>query len=272
MAVRTHSRESVMIKDPASSAALSDEARQILDEFEMWDRFPNAGVDVLWTPAKKSKGMVAEARAILKQEPDVRFAGRVLVDPDSDAPVLYTENLFVKFQDEVKPSAGRALLKQYGLKVKYKIDYTRNAYFVAAEEGTGFEIFDVAQKLLNEPAVELCHPELLRRRRSRVAFVQQWHLKRTAVNNRTIDQSANVEAAWALSQGEGVTIAIIDDGVDIDHEEFRSAGKIVAPRDVTPQEQRPAPGQPRQPRHGLRRRRLRAMATSAPPASRPRRG
>lgn len=241
MAVRTHSRESVMIKDPASSAALSDEARHILDDFEIWDRFPSAGVDVLWTPNGK-RGAVTEARAILKKEPDVRFAGRVLVDPASEAPVLYTENLFVKFHDDIKPSAGRALLKQYGLKVKFKVDYTRNAYFAAALEGTGFQIFDIAQRLLNEPAVELCHPELLRRRRSRVAFVQQWHLKRTSVNNRTIDQSANVEAAWALSQGDGVTIAIIDDGVDIDHEEFRSAGKVVAPRDVTRKGSDPRPG------------------------------
>jgi subtilisin family serine protease len=241
MAVRTHSRESVMIKDPSWSAALSMEARQILDEFQMWDRFPNAGVDVLWTP-NGEQGVVKEARAILKQEPDVRFAGRVLVDPGSDAPVLYTENLFVKFDDDVKASAGRALLKRYGLKVRDKVDYVNNAYFVGAAEGTGLEIFDIAQKLLAEEAVELCHPELLRRRRNRVAFVQQWHLKRTSVNNRTIDQSANVEAAWALSQGEGVTVAIIDDGVDIDHEEFRGAGKVVAPRDVTRKTGDPRPG------------------------------
>lgn len=239
MAVRTNSRESVMIKDPAASAALSHEARQILDDFEMWDRFPNAGVDVLWTPNANS---VSEARAILKNEPDVRFAGRVLVDPESQAPVLYTENLFVKFHDDVKPSAGRALLKQHGLKVKFKVDYAHNAYFACATEGTGFAIFDIAQKLLSEPAVELCHPELLRRRRSRVAFVQQWHLKRTSVNNRTIDQSANVEAAWTMAQGDGVTVAIIDDGVDIDHEEFRGAGKAIAPRDVTRKIADPRPG------------------------------
>lgn len=242
MAVRTHSRESVMIKDPSWSAALSDEARQALDDFLIVDRFPNAGVDLLWAPPNRDGATIRQARSILKQEPDVRFAGRVLIDPESDAPVLYTENLFVKFEDDVKASAGRALLKQYGLKVKRKVDYVKNAYFACAKEGTGLEIFDIAQRLLNEPAVELCHPELLRRLRSRVAFVQQWHLKRTSVNNRTIDQSANVEAAWPMSQGDGVTIAVIDDGVDIDHEEFRGAGKIVAPRDITRKVDDPRPG------------------------------
>ncbi len=57
-----------------------------------------------------------------------------------------------------------------------------------------------------------------------------------------MDQSANVEAAWALANGEGATIAIIDDGVDIDHEEFRASGKIVAPRDATFGTNNPRPG------------------------------
>ena len=33
-----------------------------------------------------------------------------------------------------------------------------------------------------------------------------------------------------MTRGEGVTIAIIDDGVDTEHPEFPGAGKIVAPR------------------------------------------
>jgi len=37
-----------------------------------------------------------EARKIaLRASPDVRFAGGVLVDPNTNEPVLYTENLFI---------------------------------------------------------------------------------------------------------------------------------------------------------------------------------
>jgi subtilisin family serine protease len=42
-----------------------------------------------------------------------------------------------------------------------------------------------------------------------------------------------LEAAHQLTRGEGVTIAIIDDGVDTEHPEFAGTGKIVAPRDAT---------------------------------------
>jgi subtilisin family serine protease len=41
-----------------------------------------------------------------------------------------------------------------------------------------------------------------------------------------------------------VTIAIIDDGVDIHHGEFGGAGKIVAPRDATLRTDDPTPKDP----------------------------
>jgi subtilisin family serine protease len=47
------------------------------------------------------------------------------------------------------------------------------------------------------------------------------------------DAHANLEAAHQVTRGEGVTIAIIDDGVDMEHPEFAGASKIVAPRDAT---------------------------------------
>lgn len=243
LVVRTRSHNSVFETAPGEGAALSDEALVLLGHFELEEEYVNAGVTVLRARSpRNAKAIRDQARSVLKAEPDVRFAGRVLVDPASKAPVLYTENLFVKFDDEVKASACRKLLKQYGLQVKSALEYARNSYFVKAPDGIGLELFDVAQRLLQEDAVELCHPELIRRRRDRAAFPFQWHLRKTVINGRAIDQSANVEAAWALSEGAGVTIAIIDDGLDIDHEEFRSAGKIVAPRDVTRRTNDPRPG------------------------------
>ena len=60
----------------------------------------------------------------------------------------------------------------------------------------------------------------------------------------SVDAHANVEAAHEITRGEGVTIAIIDDGVDIDHPEFAGTGKVVAPRDATLQTDDPRPKDP----------------------------
>ncbi len=177
----------------------------------------------------------------MRAEPDVRFAGGVLTDPATDEPVLYTENLFVKFLDSADRDDCREVLREYGLTVKEEVSYAANAFFVEAAEGIGRRVFDVAQELLRREDVEYCHPELIRPRARKTIFSQQWHLRKTLVGGVPVDAHANVEAAHEVTRGEGVTIAIIDDGVDIDHPEFAGSGKIVAPRDATSLTDNPRP-------------------------------
>jgi subtilisin family serine protease len=174
----------------------------------------------------------------------VRFAGGVLVDPATKEPVLYTENLFIKFADTVDPDDCLAILRDAGLTVKNEVDYATNAYFVSAPEGTGQQVFDIAATLLKRAEVEFCHPELIRPRARKDIFPQQWHLKKTTVGSTIIDAHANVEAAHEITRGEGVTIAIIDDGVDIAHAELSGTGKVVAPRDATLRTNDPRPKDP----------------------------
>src|SRR6185295_19229423 len=157
-------------------APLSAAARETVDELETVATFKRAGVEVLRTTARKqARALRDEARAILKKEPAIQFAGRVLLDKASDEPVVYTENFFVKFYDDQSTSACTRLLKSYGLEVRRPLAYARNAYFVSAPENTGQEVFKIAQRLLDEASVELCHPELVREVRRRAAFPGQWH-------------------------------------------------------------------------------------------------
>ena len=106
-------------------------------------------------------------------------------------------------------------------------------------KGTGQQVFNIAAGLLKRNEVEYCHPELIRYRARKAIFPQQWHLKKTTVSGLVVDAHASVEAAHEITRGEGVTIAIIDDGVDIDHVEF--SGKVVAPRDATLRTNDPRP-------------------------------
>jgi subtilisin family serine protease len=239
--VRTTSRMPLTGDNVFAEAPLSPSARALVKKFNLVTRFQDAGVEVLRTGVHAAKAMRDRARSILKKEPAIEFAGRVLIDGRSGEPVVYTENFFVKFDGDVSSTACLKIIKSYGLEVKRRLEYARNAYFLGAKEGTGQKVFAIAERLLAQKEVELCHPELIRRRRSRQAFPQQWHLKQTTIDGHVINQHANVEAAWVLSDGTGTIIAVIDDGVDIDHEEFRSSGKIIAPRDVGQQNDNPRP-------------------------------
>ncbi|MDJ0648836.1 MAG: S8 family serine peptidase [Xenococcaceae cyanobacterium MO_188.B19] len=235
IAVRTRSRRSATaIPVPSPISAELSGGQLVLS-------FPEAGVEVYQVPIGTGQRSINERKVSLRRLPDVRFAGGVLVDQESGEPVIYTENLFIKFTDTTELDDCRTIIREAGLTIKEEVGYAPNAFFVAAPEGIGEPVFEMALSLLNRDDVEYCHPELLRKRSFRAISPQQWHLKTTVVNGVTIAASANVEAAHQITQGEGITIAVIDDGVDIDHVEFRSSGKIVAPRDATQNSNDPRP-------------------------------
>lgn len=231
---------------PLAEAVETVEGKQILDQFMPVSQFPEAGVYVLQGQSVKDHKLELRdrARMVLSNEKNVRYAGRLLEDAETGEPVLYTENLFVKFWDEATPEMCEEVLKKYNLEVKRKLDYATNAYFVAAPEDSGLDVFRIAEEVLNEKSVEYCHPELIRRRHMRVIPPFQWHLALATIGNNQVDANANVEQAWAISRGQGITIAIIDDGVDIDHEELNGAGKVVNPFDMTLRIPDPRPKDP----------------------------
>ena len=109
---------------PVEDSALSAAGRRVLTRMEPMVRFATAGVEVFHVRSA-SQGDRDTIRTTLKAEPAIRFAGRVLADPvykpsvpwtaaeaTPKEPVLYSENLFVKFADGHSGRAARALLSR----------------------------------------------------------------------------------------------------------------------------------------------------------------
>lgn len=195
--------------------------------------YPEAGVEVYHVPESSDYETIDDRKRELRENPDVRFAGSVLVDERTRAPVLYTENLTVKFLDSLSEKECLGILSKFQLVVKGRMSYARNGFFVAAPDGIGQKVFALANRLLKRRVVEYCHPELIRPRAKKQISQRQWHLKETVVGGQVVAAHVHVEAAHQTTRGENVTIAVIDDGIDVDHPEFQGAGKVVAPRDAT---------------------------------------
>lgn len=217
---------------PLQDISMSGDARSLVPSLLPVASFPEAQVTVYKVMAPDALKMRNEVRRCFKQEENIRFAGRALRDQKTGTIFVYTENFFIKFKDEVKPERCAALLADYQLTVKETLPFAPNSFFVQAKEGTGLGIFAMSNGLLNHEEVEFCHPELVMEKRNRFVHPSQWHLKRTTINGEIIDQNIDIENAWGLTQGEGITIAVIDDGMDYDHPEFAVPGKVVFPRDT----------------------------------------
>jgi subtilisin family serine protease len=239
LAVRTFSRQ------PLGRSAVPPPAAATLSGAHLVLSFPEAGVEVFELPPETGSGMSLEQRKeALRGDSDIRFAGEVLVDSAGE-PAVYTENLFLKFRDSIDPARAAQILADHGLVQKRRLSYAENAYFVAAPDDTGQAVFGIADELRALPEVEEVHPELLRRARGRAIHPGQWHLQTATINSTTVMAHANVAPAHELSKGEGVVIAIIDNGVDTDHPEFAAAGKLVARRDFSFPEDHPLARDPR---------------------------
>jgi len=189
--------------------------------------FPDAGVEVYRVDTNRRS--MNDRKLALRASPDVRFAGDVLVQPKTGLPVLYTENVYVRFKPEMDPEDCEQILRDAGLMVKRPLEFASNAYFAEAPEGTGQHVFEIAEKLLDRAEVIYCHPELIQPRVAKQAFVPQWHLRDTTINGVSVSAHVNIDEAHKITKGALAKIAVIDDGIDIDHPEFAQAGKIIAP-------------------------------------------
>lgn len=52
-------------------------------------------------------------------------------------------------------------------------------------------------------------------------YSQQWGLKNTGQNGGVVGMDINVEPAWYYSTGEGVVVAVIDEGIRLDHQDLK---------------------------------------------------
>jgi subtilisin family serine protease len=217
---------------------LSSPSRTAQDRLTPLFGFPSAGVGVYASPV----GDAPTIAVVLNEDPEIEFAGRGLRD-QFGAPVVYTENVFVKFRDDLAPSDCAAVLAEAGLTVKRTVGAATNAYFAGAPAGIGREVFPLAERLLDRDDVDLCHPELVRQVNRRAVFPQQWHLGPAVIDGQDVVAHANVVEAWADTRGEGVVLCVIDDGMDVAHPEFASPGKLVAPFSASrPRGDDPRPG------------------------------
>ena len=80
----------------------------------------------------------------------------------------------------------------------------------------------LCQQIAQEEGIKFAHPDfILKKERRSITdhyYRREWHLR----NRNHPGMDINVEEAWKYTKGKGIVSAIIDEGIDIDHEDLKA--------------------------------------------------
>ena len=178
----------------------------------------------------------------LKKEEPVQFSSVAYrtypkVEPKALEDLMFvTLEFAVQFKEEVTFEQILKMNSRYGVKIIKELGYVSNGYLLEApsEERTDLSSVELANLYYETGQVIFANPNLIRTRylrdsqttsstdldllaaTTRAQFhPEQWHLN-----------TSKVFDAWQISKGDpSIKVAILDDGVDIHHQEF--SGKTV---------------------------------------------
>jgi subtilisin family serine protease len=213
---------------------LSEEANDILDRRVAPVSFlAEHGIHVY------RSAMGERATRVLDSDVAVEFATPVYRrTPENQEPMFITRNFLVQFKPEVTRPQIEELNATYGVKIVGELEYAPNGYMLEAPTGAGQTGAVTLANTYFETGLTLwAHPDFIKGRQTKRAPGQPTLSERTngsstVIVERTAEPAflsqqwhlatAKVLDAWIVTKGDpGINVAILDDGLDTTHVEFR---------------------------------------------------
>ncbi|MDZ4287604.1 MAG: S8 family serine peptidase [Prosthecobacter sp.] len=155
------------------------------------------------------------------------------------------------------PDAVRTLLARHGLRLVDAPSYAPGYLIAETVQGGPAAALEALKALSREPAIESASPLLLHQPAKKLVpndplYAQEWHLKNTGQGGGKVGTDINVLGPWDTYQGEGVRIAILDDGLDLLHPDLAANADTANHYDWNdnPPDTNPAPSQANEDFHG----------------------
>lgn len=139
-------------------------------------------------------------------------------DPATDATGY---NLYWSTASGVTPTSGAKIVVGSTPQAHTGLNNNTEYFYVVTAVNAGGESAASAQASATPLAVTTSADPL----NADPLYIHQWHLKNTSQLGGTINEDMNVEPVWLATvpiKGEGVRIAVVDDGLEIGHEDLAS--------------------------------------------------
>jgi subtilisin-like proprotein convertase family protein/subtilisin family serine protease len=186
---------------------------------------PKHRLVIVTLPHTRRLGDVRASLENLERDEQVEFVVPVYREPESGLRMIATDEITVRF----KSSASQAEIDQFnrenGTEVVKKNRFVPSQYILRVKNAQ--DTLAIANKYQESDLTEFAAPnfvsEVKKYALTNDQFIQQqWHLKNTGQGGGLAGEDVNAEQCWTLTEGSpDIIIAIIDDGVDIDHPDLK---------------------------------------------------
>ena len=161
----------------------------------------------------------------IKKEPPIG----VFRDKESGLLKMVHKEIVLRFDSNASETTRKKILKKHSLEVRAVNPYIRDQVIVRSKKAdvTGVELVDLANQCMDETEIVFAGPNFVSEyRRTAISIPsEQWHLKNTAaVMGQKLNEDVKASAAWSKTSGKNsITVAVLDDGVDVDHPNLKAA-------------------------------------------------
>tara|TARA_R110000868_G_scaffold411424_2_gene703875 strand:+ start:520 stop:1455 length:936 start_codon:yes stop_codon:yes gene_type:complete len=141
------------------------------------------------------------------------------------------------------------ILKGIAHEVKVN-EFQKDLYHIKTNLSTS-QLFQLVNSLNQNSSVVFAEPNfkrLLKPYTDDPEFASQWSINNQGYLGGTVDADMDVEEAWGFSTGAGITVAIIDEGVDLTHPDLTA--NLLAGFDATGNGSNGAPNEANDDAHG----------------------
>lgn len=189
------------------------------------------------TELQSQPEQIAALLQIARQSSQIAFVSPVYAMPHPGTLLYLTNQITLQFAPDVATERIHQLAALAGLRILRLIaGLPRTFVFQVAK--ASLNPLKLTEWLMQQPEIWLAEPNVAVMRQAfyrprESGYARQWYLHHEGGEALAAASHIFAEAAWNQTRGSrAIVVAVADDGIDLNHPDFQSEGKIVAPLDL----------------------------------------
>ncbi len=217
------SLEKVVVRSPDTATATSQLDAAQVAEFDLEETVPSFAKHIFRARKRLTKQSLNAALNITGIDP-------VYINDETGAEMLVMERFVVRLAAGADIEVLDAINQAYGVEIIASMHSSDREYLCQKSGSSATSILALCETYHQNPSIEWASPDFVFKLRLRYTptdplYPDQWHLNNTGQSGGALDADVNASEAWdridtPLGGDPNIVIAIIDTGVDIDHEDL----------------------------------------------------